>query len=67
MSTIVQEGICPNHGLVLARRNNRYDAIGWMVALMSGFQWSDRTPYRCPTCGRLTTKAAPIPDEGSKR
>ena len=51
----------------MAQRNNRYDAVGWIVAVLSRVSWSDRTPYRCPTCGRLTTKSLPPPDQRHKR
>ena len=56
MAYATKAGICPTHGLVEARRKTTYDRLGWLVALLSAFQWSPDTPYRCPKCGALTTE-----------
>lgn len=60
MSKVTRTRICPNHGLVSAERNSTYDWPGWLVALLSGFEWTPNTPFRCPKCGRLTEATARV-------
>lgn len=56
MAKAFQDGICPNHGLVRAERKADLDPVGWVVSVLSLFDWFDRTPFRCRKCGRLTEK-----------
>lgn len=66
MAKAYEDGICPNHGLVRGERKTDLDEIGWVVTVLSLFDWSDRTPFRCPKCGRLTEKPDPA-EHGAHR
>ena len=56
MPKAYEDGICPYHGLVLGERKTDLDAIGWVVSLLDLSFGSYRSPFRCPKCGRLTTR-----------
>ena len=53
-----RDGICPEHGLVLAQKH----VIPWPILLammiLSLGTWYDDFPYRCPKCGSLTEPTA---------
>ena len=58
MSEIQEQQNCPEHGIVLATRKTWPALFKWAFFIITfGTETADY-PFRCPKCGRLTTRHA---------
>lgn len=52
---------CPDHGRVLAARKTWPQLFYWAFVLISFGTFTPDYPYRCPKCGRLTSRSEDQP------